>query len=110
MARIRPTGVLAALLAGPVALGGCGTVGVLGAYDLPESESVAAAPYPRLVDTPEAPPPGTFTADVPDPAIGRATLDALGAEASISEARAAELAAPIFTEEERRALLSAAAN
>lgn len=83
----------------PLMLGACGTVGLFGEYDLPESPEVDATPYPRLVDVPAAPPPGTYTEAVPDPAEGVALLSDLGPVASGTTARAQTLTAPVVTRE-----------
>lgn len=77
-----------------VAVAGCGTAELFGEHGLPESPDVAAAPWPRLVDVPEAPPVGIYTADVPDPAEGARTQVELAAAATAAGARAAELAGP----------------
>ena len=97
-----------AAIAALVALGGCGTVELFGKYDLPESPEVAAAPWPRLVDTPEAPPVGVYSPAVPDPAEGALAQTDLGAAASSANARAARLSAPVIGEAERAAMLAAA--
>lgn len=89
------------------ALPGCGTSDLFGAYDAPESADVEATPYPRLVDTPEAPPPGVYTAAVPDPAQGYAALAELGLAAQEANAKATLLAGPIISDAEREALLAA---
>jgi len=88
-----------------MALGGCGTVELFGTYEAPESADVAAAPYPRLVDVPSAPPAGQFNADVPDPAEGTRTLEELGLAASLAEEHAARLSPGPISPEERAALL-----
>ena len=93
---------LAAALAVPLA--GCGTARLFTGTAMPESPGVAEADYPRLVETPEAPPPGTFTEDVPDPAVGVATVVELSEAARQAQARAEELAPPVLTEAERRRL------
>lgn len=83
------------------ALAGCGTVALFGTYDLPESPGVAEAPYPRLIDVPEATPPGTYSADIPDPAQGDRVQGDLAAEAVVAEVRRGTLAGPVITDEER---------
>jgi hypothetical protein len=88
-------------------LAGCGTVGLFGTYEAPESEDVAAAPWPRLVDVPEAPPPGTHGPAVPDPAEGRRILEELGLRADLAGAEAARLSAPLLSEAERARLAAA---
>jgi len=85
-------------------LGGCGTVQLFGTYDLPEEPHVANAPWPRLVDTPAAPPAGSYSAAVPDPAKGAATQASLATEAAVAAVRAERIATPIMTDEERAEL------
>lgn len=75
-----------------VGLSGCGTVDLFGQYDIPESTDVAAAPWPRLVDVPEAPPVGEYTDAVPNPVEGAMAQADLGAASTAASARAAELA------------------
>jgi hypothetical protein len=89
-------------------LAGCGTVELFGKYDLPESPEVAAAPWPRLVDTPDVPRVGVYSAAVPNPAEGAAAQTDLGAAAASANARAVELAQPVIGEAERAAMLAAA--
>ncbi|MEM7508718.1 MAG: hypothetical protein AAF415_18455 [Pseudomonadota bacterium] len=100
MGGIRHIGMMALLLAVPA----CGTVDLFGSYDLPESEDVAEAPWPRLADVPEAPPPGSYSNQVPDPAKGFAILTDLGAAANSSGERATTLAAPVLSDRDRRRL------
>ena len=90
------------------ALGGCGTVELFGKYDLPESPEVAAAPWPRLVDTPPAPPVGVYSPAVPDPAEGVVAQSDLGVAAAGANARATALSGPVIGEAERAAMLAAA--
>ncbi|MEM9060244.1 MAG: hypothetical protein AAGD13_07245 [Pseudomonadota bacterium] len=85
-------------------LSGCGTVGLFGAYDLPQSPEVAEAAWPRLIDTPPAPAPGEFTARVPDPATGERTQTDLSVASAFAEERAAVLSAPVISAEEKAAL------
>jgi len=106
--RAQRMGVICLAAIGLAGLSGCGTVGLFGEYDLPESPEVAAAPWPRLVDVPAAPAVGSYTADVPDPAVGRRTLEELGVEASVASARAEALAGPVLSEADRAALLGRA--
>jgi len=101
-----------ALLLLPVllaALGGCTggkTLGpALGGYNIAESRDFETAPWPRLVDIPDAPAPGEYTAAVPDPAPEAAEAARLQAEAARMKARAEALARPVLTAEERRRLL-----
>ncbi len=74
---------------------GCGTARLFSSYDLPESPDVETAPWPALVDTPDAPPIGS--PGVPDAAIGMATAADLGQAARDAERRAAELDAPVLS-------------
>jgi hypothetical protein len=88
--------VAAALFAAlPGTLAGCGTRALFHTYDLPENPSVAAAPWPKLIDTPAAPPVGVYTPAVPDPAAGVLAQSDLAAAGAAADARAAELAAPV---------------
>lgn len=85
-------------------LAGCGSAKLFRTYDLPESEGVAEAPWPQLVDTPAAPPAGQYGPGIPDPAQGAAVsadLDQISEDAS---ARAATLAGPVLSEADRRRL------
>ncbi|MEL6220384.1 MAG: hypothetical protein AAFS07_15920 [Pseudomonadota bacterium] len=101
---MRPASLALLVLLGPLALAGCGTVALFGEYDVPESPDVADAPYPRLVDVPEAPAPGAFTDDVPDPAEGVAITVDLTEAARQQNAAAAAASAPVLTDADRRAL------
>ena len=96
-------GCIAACLLLP-ALAGCGTAKLFDAHPLPESASAADAPWPRLVDTPAAPPRGSYNAEVPDPANGVAISAQLGLAIEDARARAEPLRAPVLTDAERRKL------
>lgn len=96
------TRVIAALALATL-LAGCGSARLFSGTAQPESPDVAEAPWPRLVDTPEAPPPGTYTAAVPDPAVGVATVVELS-EAARAGARRAAALEPVLSEAERRRL------
>jgi hypothetical protein len=89
-------------LAAPLA--GCGGAALFVEHPLPESAAVDAAPWPRLVDTPTAPPKGTYTAAVPDPAVGVATATDLHQAARDAAARAVELEAPVIDDASARQL------
>ena len=91
-----------------IALSGCGTVELFGEYDIPESADVAAAPWPKLVDVPEAPPVGEYTDNVPDPAQGVLVQADLSAIAASASARAAELSRPVIGNAERAEMLARA--
>ena len=100
MARFFCTAQLIALLV----LAGCGMAGPFAELDLPEGPGVAAAPWPRLVDVPAAPPVGTYTPAVPDPAIGKQVVENLSVEAAIARARAETLNEPVIAPENRAAM------
>ncbi len=85
---------------------GCGSSNLFRSFDLPESPDVAAAPWPRLVDTPAAPPVGS--PGIPDPAIGMAVAADLAEAARAAEARAKELDGPVLSEADRARLPQAA--
>ncbi len=87
-----------------VSLAGCAGAGLFGAHPVPESPGIADAPWPRLVDTPEAPAKGTYGPGVPDPAAGVAATVELGLVARDAAERAEVLAEPVLTEAERRRL------
>lgn len=86
----------------------CGTVELFGQYDLPEGAEVADAPYPRLIDVPQAPEQGSYTASVPDPVQGARTQADLSAEAVVAERAAEELSGPVISEAEKARLLARA--
>ena len=79
-------------------LAGCGTAGLFKKDTTPESPDIASAPWPRLVDTPAAPPKGQYGPGVPDPAQGTAAAVELTLAAQDAAARAEALAAPPLTE------------
>ena len=87
-----------------VSLAGCGSAKLFTSHPVPESPGVGEAPWPRLVDTPEAPAKGTYGPGVPDPAVGIATTVELGLVARDAAARAEVLNQPVLTEAERRRL------
>ncbi|MEM8792727.1 MAG: hypothetical protein AAGE80_13995 [Pseudomonadota bacterium] len=95
------TGAVVALL---IPLCGCGTVGLFGEYDLPENPEIGQAEWPRLVDVPEAPPRGQYSADAPDPAVGTALLSDLGSVAADAKTRAEQFADPVLSDADRRQL------
>lgn len=66
---------------------------------------MAEAPYPKLVDTPSAPPPGTYTDAVPNPIRGIAARVDLMGEADEAAARAQLLQPEVITQAERDRLL-----
>ncbi len=85
-------------------LAGCGSAKLFSAHPIAESPGLADAPWPRLVDTPEAPAKGFYGAGVPDPAAGAAATAELGLVARDAAERAEVLAEPVLTEAERRRL------
>ncbi len=87
-----------------VSLAGCGSAKLFSAHPVPESPGIADAPWPRLVDTPQAPAKGSYGAGVPDPAVGVAATVELGLAARDAAERAEALAEPVLTEAERRRL------
>ncbi|MGF1445595.1 MAG: hypothetical protein ACFBRM_05275 [Pikeienuella sp.] len=87
-------------------LGGCDSFRLFNDYEVVESPSVAEAPWPRLVEVPETPPPGTFTADIPDPVVGIAVETELSVGAAGAGTRVARVAPPVLTEPERATLLA----
>lgn len=89
-------------------VGACGTVDLFGRYDLPEGPEVETTPYPRLVDVPQAPERGSYTAAVPDPLQGARTQADLSAEAVLAEKVAKDLSGPVISEAEKARLLSRA--
>ncbi len=70
-----------------VSLAGCGSAKLFSAHPVPESPEIADGPWPRLVDTPEAPAKGTYGPGVPDPAAGVAATVELGLVARDVERR-----------------------
>jgi hypothetical protein len=76
-----------------LALGGCAAQREFAGYTVRESPSVAAAPWPRLVDGPNhAEPPGPG----PDTVAGALIATELTEAARVQAAEAARLAAPVF--------------
>jgi len=73
----------------------CGDPEIFDRVATPESPDVAAAPFPKLADTPAAPPTGVFTAATPDPANGDAALIELATEAETSERRRKAVEGPV---------------
>ncbi len=73
----------------------CGDPEIFDRVSAPESPGVAEAPYPKLANTPSAPPLNVHTAATPDPANGDATLIELAAEASTAESRRIRLEGPV---------------
>lgn len=73
----------------------CGDPEIFDRVAAPESPDVAAAAYPKLADTPPAPPAGVYTAATPDPAMGDAVLIELAAEGESSEQRRKAVEGPV---------------
>lgn len=99
---------IVAAVALALALAGCNTAGLFARYDVPESPEVEAAPWPQLVDVPEAPPVGEYTENVPDPLQAARTQTALSVVAAGATARAAALSQPVIGEAERARMLARA--
>ncbi len=87
-----------------VSLAGCSSAKLFSAHPVSESPGAAEAPWPRLVDTPQAPAKGSYGAGVPDPAAGVAATVELGLAARDAAERAEALNEPVLTEAERRRL------
>ena len=87
------------------ALTGCSTASIFSEFDAEENPAIADTPWPRLVDVPQTPSPGTYTRSVPDPNNGERTQADLSVAAVAAEERAGELAAPVITEEEQAELV-----
>lgn len=100
--RVVRVAAAAVLVAG---LSGCESFRLFNDYRTAESPSVEAAPYPRLIDVPQAPPKGQFSAAVPDPATGGRIESALGVETALATERRERVAAPVLTEAERIGLV-----
>ena len=81
-------------------LAGCGSAQLFGAHPVSESAIATDVPWPRLVDTPQAPAKGTYSKAVPDPAEGAAALALLGITARDATTRAEALRVPVLTEAE----------
>ena len=92
------------LVLGAAALSGCGSFRLFNDYKTAESEGVADAPWPRLVDVPEAPPPGAYSRAVPDPATGRQVQSELATRTARAGSRRAQSTRPVLAPEEREAL------
>jgi len=94
----------AVALIAAAALAGCDSVRLLNDYRVVESPDMAAQPWPRLVDVPAAPAPGSYSADVPDPAGGGTIAAVLSERAATAAARRERLAAPVLVPAERARL------
>ncbi len=106
MTRLCCTAQFVAALAVAIGLSGCGTVELFGQYELSELPGTEEAPYPRLIDTPSAPPVGTYTPAVPNPERGSDVLERLTTEALVSDVRARDLARPVIPADELEQMLS----
>ncbi len=73
----------------------CGDPEIFDRVAASESASVADAAYPKLADTPAAPPLGVYTAATPDSANGDAALIELALEAESQEARRKTVEGPV---------------
>jgi hypothetical protein len=85
-------------------LAGCGSAKLFGDHQISDSARASEMPWPRLVDTPQAPAKGTYSDAVPDPAAGVAVAAQLGIAANDAAVRAEALNEPVLTEAERRRL------
>ncbi|MDH3665500.1 MAG: hypothetical protein OEN23_01065 [Paracoccaceae bacterium] len=85
-------------------LTGCGSARLFDAHPLAESDTASGKAWPRLVDTPDAPAKGGYSASVPDPAHGEELTAELSQAAQDAAVRAEPLQAPVLTEAERRRL------
>ncbi len=81
----------ALILCAAAALAGCAARNAMDRHAKVEDPWVDSQPYPRLVDSPEPPPPGEFNAATPDPARGQAIIDELGPIAQENTIRGAAL-------------------
>lgn len=82
---------LALIASGPLVA--CGDPGV---FDRVETRADASgADWPRLADTPPAPPLGVHTEDAPDPAAGETARIELGLAAETAETRRRAIAGPV---------------
>jgi len=106
MKRLCCTAQFVALLVAGATLTACGSVELFGRYDLPESPGVAEAPFPRLIDTPSAPPPGEFSAAVPNPETGTQTLSDLTSRQVVADVRATQTSRPVISDEEEEAIFA----
>jgi hypothetical protein len=102
----RFSGTVVRLLAGILLAmqAGCGSAKLFGVHPEAESPDPAGFEWPRLVDTPAAPPKGQYSAAVPDPAQGTAVEVELHIAARAAQERAEATAMPVLTEDERRRL------
>ena len=73
----------------------CGDPEIFDRVAAPESPEVASAPYPKLADTPSAPPVGGYTSATPDPANGDTALIELATEVETSERRRKAVEGPV---------------
>lgn len=101
-------GISRALVLAAFLPAGCGSVALFGEYDIPESPEVAAAPWPRLIDVPEALPRGSYGPAAPDPAIGIATEIALEHASAEARPRAEALSRPVIDPATRARMLARA--
>ncbi len=87
-----------------VLLAGCGSARLFDAHPLTESDTASGKSWPRLVDTPDAPAKGGYSASVPDPARGEALTAELSQASKDAAVRAEPLQVPVLTDAERRRL------
>jgi hypothetical protein len=87
-----------------LALPGCESFRLFQDYRAVESPEVADARWPRLVEVPEAPPPGAYGEGVPDPAEGVAVETELSAATASAGTRRGAAAREVLSAEERARL------
>lgn len=73
----------------------CGDPGIFDRVAPKVRAEVRAADWPRLADTPPAPPAGVYSAATPDPAIGEATRIDLAIAAETAERRREAVSGPV---------------
>ena len=73
----------------------CGDPDIFDRVSPERSEAAKSAEWPKLADTPPAPPLGVYTEAAPDPAVGEAVQIDLAVSAENAEARRAAVAGPV---------------
>ena len=73
----------------------CGDVDIFDRVAPPPSDAARSADWPKLAETPEAPPLGVYTAAAPDPAIGESVQIDLAVSAETAEARRIAVSGPV---------------
>lgn len=100
----RGTGLVCGAAMLVLALAGCEPFRLFNDYETAQSDDVAEAPWPRLVDVPRAPPPGQFGPGVPDPTTGAVLRAALAERARRAAERRTRLEGAVIDEASRRVL------